>query len=143
MGEKSPRHRRSSSAGKASFSEALAFLWRQRAAFHVIMASGVCSLWGWGLVWWTPTFLLRAYGLNVAHGILSSHHSGLIVEPALDDVRDAVVRLFDEPDTCARFGQAGAARFRAEFTDARFRARFALVVPAAGVPPRPAADRCA
>ena len=37
-----------------------------------------------------------------------------------------------------------AARFRAEFTDARFRARFALVVPAAGVPPPlPAADRCA
>ena len=52
--------------GKASFSTALAFLWRQRAAFHVIMASGVCSLWGWGLVWWTPTFLLRTYGLNVA-----------------------------------------------------------------------------
>ena len=44
---------------RASFSESLAFLWRQRAAFHVIMGSGVCSLWGWGLVWWTPTFLLR------------------------------------------------------------------------------------
>lgn len=51
---------------KASFSESLGFLWRQRAAFHVIMGSGVCSLWGWGLVWWTPTFLLRSYGLNVA-----------------------------------------------------------------------------
>jgi len=61
-------------AGKASFSEALAFLWRQRAAFHVIMASGVCSLWGWGLVWWTPTFLLRAYGLNVAQaGAITGH----------------------------------------------------------------------
>src|SRR2546430_9184290 len=35
-------------------------LFRSRAAFHVIMASGVCSLWGWGLVWWTPTFLLRS-----------------------------------------------------------------------------------
>ncbi len=51
---------------KASISESLAFLWRQRAAFHVIMGSGVCSLWGWGLAWWTPTFLLRSYGLNVA-----------------------------------------------------------------------------
>src|SRR5207237_623769 len=30
------------------------------------MGSGVCSLWGWGLVWFTPTFLLRTYGLNVA-----------------------------------------------------------------------------
>ena len=53
-------------AGRASFLEALGFLWRQRAAFHVIMASGVCSLWGWGLAWFTPTFLLRSYGLNVA-----------------------------------------------------------------------------
>ncbi len=53
-------------AGKASLVQSLGFLWRQRAAFHVIMASGVCCLWGWGLVWWTPTYLLRAYGLNVA-----------------------------------------------------------------------------
>ena len=60
--------------GKASFSESLAFLWRQRAAFHVIMGSGVCSLWGWGLVWFTPTFLLRSYGLNVAQaGSLMGH----------------------------------------------------------------------
>jgi len=59
---------------RASFSESLAFLWRQRAAFHVIMGSGVCSLWGWGLVWWTPTFLLRTYGLNVAQaGALTGH----------------------------------------------------------------------
>jgi hypothetical protein len=57
-----------------SFGEALGFLWRQRAAFHVIMASGVCSLWGWGLVWWTPTYLLRAYGLNVAQaGAITGH----------------------------------------------------------------------
>lgn len=60
--------------GKASFEESLSFLWRQRAAFHVIMASGVCSLWGWGLVWWTPTFLLRTYGLNVAQaGAITGH----------------------------------------------------------------------
>lgn len=62
------------SAGKASFSDTLAFLWRQRAAFHVIMASGVCSLWGWGLAWFTPTFLLRTYGLNVAQaGAITGH----------------------------------------------------------------------
>lgn len=59
---------------KAGFAESLAFLWRQRAAFHVIMGSGVCSLWGWGLVWWTPTFLLRTYGLNVAQaGAITGH----------------------------------------------------------------------
>src|SRR5437762_11053420 len=38
------------------------------------MGSGVCSLWGWGLVWFTPTFLLRTYGLNVAQaGSLMGH----------------------------------------------------------------------
>jgi MFS family permease len=59
---------------RATFSESLKFLWRQRAAFHVIMGSGVCCLWGWGLVWWTPTFLLRSYGLNVAQaGALTGH----------------------------------------------------------------------
>ena len=51
---------------KPSFMVSLRFLWRQKAALHVIMASGVCSLWGWGLAWYTPTFLIRAYGLNVA-----------------------------------------------------------------------------
>ena len=61
-------------AGKASALESLGFLWRQRAAFHVIMASGVCSLWGWGLAWFTPTFLLRTYGLNVAEaGAIMGH----------------------------------------------------------------------
>ena len=50
---------------RASMIESLRFLWRQRAAFHVIMGSGVCSLWGWGLIWWTPTFLMRTYGLDV------------------------------------------------------------------------------
>jgi MFS family permease len=60
--------------GKASLVESLRFLWRQRAAFHVIMASGVCCLWGWGLVWWTPTFLMRTYGLNVAQaGAVTGH----------------------------------------------------------------------
>jgi predicted MFS family arabinose efflux permease len=50
---------------RASMAESLRFLWKQKAAFHVIMGSGVCSLWGWGLIWWTPTFLMRKYGLNV------------------------------------------------------------------------------
>ncbi len=26
---------------------------------------GVCALWGWGLIWFTPAFLMRTYGLNV------------------------------------------------------------------------------
>ena len=45
--------------------ESLRFLWVQRAAFHVVMGGGVCALWGWGLIYWTPTFLQRTYGLDV------------------------------------------------------------------------------
>ena len=60
--------------GRPSLLESLRFLWRQRAAFHVIMGSGVCALWGWGLVWWTPTFLMRTYELDVAQaGAITGH----------------------------------------------------------------------
>ncbi len=54
--------------------ESLRFLWRQKAAFHVVMGSGVCALWGWGLVWFTPTFLMRTYNLNVGEaGAVTGH----------------------------------------------------------------------
>jgi MFS family permease len=48
-----------------SMLDSLRFLLRQRAAVHVLMTTGVCSLWGWGLMWWTPTFLMRTYALDV------------------------------------------------------------------------------
>jgi predicted MFS family arabinose efflux permease len=48
----------------ASFSESMRFLWTQRAAVHVMVASALTALWGWGLMWWTPTFLVRNYGLT-------------------------------------------------------------------------------
>ncbi len=50
---------------KPSMLDSLRFLWSQRAAFNVLMTTGVCTLWGWGLIWWTPTFLIRTYGLDV------------------------------------------------------------------------------
>ncbi|GAC1306287.1 MAG: MFS transporter [Steroidobacteraceae bacterium] len=50
---------------KPSLLESLRFLWKQRAAFHVVMGGGACALWGWGLIYWTPTFLQRAYDLDV------------------------------------------------------------------------------
>ena len=45
--------------------ETLRFIVRQRAAIHVFMANGVTTLWGWGLMWFTPTFLQRTYHLDV------------------------------------------------------------------------------
>jgi MFS family permease len=50
---------------KPSVWESTRFLWRQRAAFHIVMGGGLCALWGWGLIYWTPTFLQRAYALDV------------------------------------------------------------------------------
>ena len=87
-------------AQRASLGESLRFLWRQRAAFHVIMGSGVCALWGWGLIWWTPTFLMRTYGLDVGQagaitghihligGVLSSLGTAwLFAQPSMLDAR--------------------------------------------------------
>jgi phosphatidylinositol alpha-1,6-mannosyltransferase len=63
----------------------------------------------------------------IQHGV-----TGLIVDAArAGELSSAVVRLFDDPALCDAFGRAGAARFRAEFTDARFAARFAPSAPAA------------
>jgi len=50
---------------KPSLWESTRFLWRQRSAFHIVMGGGLCALWGWGLIYWTPTFLQRAYSLDV------------------------------------------------------------------------------
>ncbi len=50
---------------KPSLLETLKFLWQQRAACHVMMGTAVTALWGWGLTWWTPTFLTRNYGLTL------------------------------------------------------------------------------
>ena len=50
----------------APFLETMRFMLRQPSAVHLIIGSSVVALWGWGLMWWTPAFLMRSYGLNVA-----------------------------------------------------------------------------
>ncbi len=54
--------------------ETLKFLWSQKAAVHAMMGSGVSALWGWGLMWFTPTFIQRTYNLDVGE-------AGAIVGP--------------------------------------------------------------
>jgi len=60
----------------ASFLETMRFMVRQRSTVHSILAQSVTALWGWGLMWWTPAFLMRSYSLNVAQagGILGPTH---------------------------------------------------------------------
>jgi len=48
-----------------SLADTLRFLWSQKSAVHVLMGSGVSALWSWGLMWFTPTFIQRTYGLDV------------------------------------------------------------------------------
>ncbi len=49
---------------KVGFVESIKFIVHQRSAMHLMMAGAVTALWGWGLMWWTPTFLMRTYGLS-------------------------------------------------------------------------------
>jgi len=89
-----------SATHKPSMLDSLQFLWSQRAAFNVLMTTGVCSFWGWGLIWWTPVFLMRTYGLDVGEagavtgpihllgGILASLGTALLLSrPSMIDPR--------------------------------------------------------
>ena len=58
----------------AGLGESMRFLWQQRSAVHVVVGSALTALWGWGLMWWTPTFLMRSYGL-------SAGEAGAIIGP--------------------------------------------------------------
>ena len=55
-----------------SFGDTFKYLLQQRSAVHVMVASALTALWGWGLVWWTPTFLIRNFGLTAGEaGVLT------------------------------------------------------------------------
>jgi predicted MFS family arabinose efflux permease len=36
-----------------------------RPALHLMMAGAITALWGWGLIWWAPTYFIRAYHMSV------------------------------------------------------------------------------
>ncbi|MDH4167418.1 MAG: MFS transporter [Gammaproteobacteria bacterium] len=87
----------------ASFPESMRFLWTQRSAVHVMTASALTALWGWGLMWWTPTYLIRNFGLTpgAAGSILGPVHliggglatlatSWWLAQPSMKDPRKIV-----------------------------------------------------
>lgn len=49
-----------------SLRDTLDYMRRQPAMLHVLTGSTVAVFWGWGLLWWTPAFLARSYGLSTA-----------------------------------------------------------------------------
>ena len=44
--------------------ETLKFLWSQKSAVHGMVGAGLSAFWGWGLMWFTPLFLQRTYGMD-------------------------------------------------------------------------------
>jgi predicted MFS family arabinose efflux permease len=44
---------------------ALRFILKQRSAIHLLIGGSVATFWSWGLMWWTPTFLVRSHHLSV------------------------------------------------------------------------------
>jgi len=88
-----------------SFKETMRFLWSQKSAVHGMMGSGLSAFWGWGLMWFTPTFIQRTYGLDVgeAGGVIGPIHlvmgigaslltAWVVAQPAYRDPRK-IVRL--------------------------------------------------
>ena len=90
---------------KPSFMDAMRYLWRQRSAVHVMWASALTALWGWGLMYWTPTFLNESYGLSAGQagditgkihlfggGAATLFTGWLLTRPSMTDPR-RIVRL--------------------------------------------------
>lgn len=41
------------------------YLFSQPSALHIMTANALTALWGWGLMWWTPAYLMRNFDLTV------------------------------------------------------------------------------
>lgn len=53
-------------------------LFGNRAAVHLMMGGAIAALWGWGLIWWTPTYFNRSFGLTVDQAGAALGHAHLI-----------------------------------------------------------------
>jgi MFS family permease len=89
----------------ASFFTSMRYLMTQPSAVHVMVASALTALWGWGLMWWTPTFLIRNYALTpgaagaitgpihlVGGGLATLFTGWWLAQPTMSDPR-RVVRM--------------------------------------------------
>jgi len=61
---------------RASLVDTLRFLRTQPALVHTLAGASVYTLWAWGLMWWTPSYLVRSHrmALGDAGGALSLMH---------------------------------------------------------------------
>jgi predicted MFS family arabinose efflux permease len=58
---------------EAGFLDTLRFIQHQPALLHALMGATVFTLWSWGLMWWTPSYLVRSHHMTLgeAGGALS------------------------------------------------------------------------
>jgi predicted MFS family arabinose efflux permease len=58
---------------RAGLFETARFIRRQPALMHALMGATVYTLWSWGLMWWTPSYLVRSHHMTLgdAGGALS------------------------------------------------------------------------
>lgn len=58
---------------QASLGDTLRFARRQPALLHAWLGAATYTLWGWGLMWWTPSYLVRSHHMSLgeAGGALS------------------------------------------------------------------------
>jgi predicted MFS family arabinose efflux permease len=61
---------------RSSLLDTLRFLRAQPALVHTLAGASVYTLWAWGLMWWTPSYLVRSHGMALgdAGGALSLMH---------------------------------------------------------------------
>jgi len=52
-------------AGKGTYAELLRLIATNPMLRHLVAGATVVSLWGWGLIWWTPSFLQRTFGYSL------------------------------------------------------------------------------
>jgi MFS family permease len=60
----------------AGFLTTLRFIRDQPALWHALIGATVFTLWSWGLMWWTPSYLVRSHHMTLgdAGGALSLMH---------------------------------------------------------------------
>lgn len=86
-----------------TFRETMSYLWTQRSAVHLMVGTALTALWGWGLAWWTPAFLMRSYELSAGQagaitgpihlvgGSIATLYTGwLLGRPSMADPRRVV-----------------------------------------------------
>lgn len=51
---------------EASLRDTIEFTFKQKSLVHVLVGNTVLTYWGWGLIWWAPSFLVRSHNLTVS-----------------------------------------------------------------------------